>query len=73
MAMYAIAIGIPAEHVLFETMAEHSTENINYSYKKSKLLGYKTIALASDQFQTRSLRRFAHKRLSKDLMPFHNR
>jgi uncharacterized SAM-binding protein YcdF (DUF218 family) len=67
MAMYAEAIGIPKEHIYMELKAEHSTENIYYSYKKAKQLGFKTIALASDQFQTRSLRRFAHKRLSKDV------
>ncbi|MFT3909596.1 MAG: YdcF family protein [Ferruginibacter sp.] len=67
MAMYAEAIGIPKEHIYTETKAEHSTENIYYGYKKAKKLGFKTIALASDQFQTRSLRRFAHRRLSKDV------
>lgn len=67
MALYAAAIGIPKEHIFTETKAEHSTENIYYSYKKAKQLGFKTIALASDQFQTRSLRRFAHKRLSPDV------
>jgi uncharacterized SAM-binding protein YcdF (DUF218 family) len=67
MAMYAEAIGIPKEHIFIETKAEHSTENIYYSYKKAKKMGFKTIALASDQFQTRSLRRFAHKRLSADI------
>ena len=29
MAMYAIAIGIPAEHIYSETKAEHSTENLS--------------------------------------------
>ena len=67
MAMYAEAIGIPKEHIFTETKAEHSTENIYYSYKKAKKMGFKTIALASDMFQTRSLRRFAHKRLSLDI------
>lgn len=67
MALYAEAIGIPKENIFVETNAEHSTENIYYSYKKSKQLGFKRIALASDQFQTRSLRRFAHKRLSEDV------
>lgn len=67
MAMYGEALGIPKEHIFTETFAEHSTENIYYSYKKAKKLGFKTIALASDHFQTRTLRRFAHKRLSKDV------
>jgi hypothetical protein len=67
MAMYAEAIGVPKEHIYTELKAEHSTENIYYSYKKSKQLGFKTIALASDPFQTKQLRRFAHKRLSPDI------
>nr|AUN35622.1 membrane-associated protein [uncultured bacterium] len=67
MAMYAIAIGIPKEHVFTETKAEHSTENIYYSYKKARKLGFKTVALASDHFQTKSLRRFTRKRVSADV------
>lgn len=67
MAMYAEALGIPKEHIFTETKAEHSTENIYYSYKKAKQLGFKSIALASDHFQTHSLRRFTRKRVSADV------
>lgn len=67
MALYATAIGIPAEHVFYETAAEHSTENMYYSYRKAKELGFNKIALASDPFQTKTLRSFAHKRLSPDI------
>jgi len=67
MALYAAAIGIPKENIFTETKAEHSTENLYYSYKKAKKLGYQTIALASDPFQTKSLRRFARKKLSPDI------
>ncbi len=67
MALYAEAIGIPKEHIFTETKAEHSTENIYYSYKKAKKLGFNTVALASDHFQTKSLRRFCRKRLSPDV------
>jgi len=72
MAMYAEALGIPREHIFTETRAEHSTENIYYSYYKAKQLGFKTIALASDPFQTKSLRRFVRKKLSSDVdvIPF---
>ena len=68
MAMYAIALGVPKEHVFSETHAEHSTENIYYSYKKSKKLGFKTIALASDPFQTKTLKRFTKKKVSADVV-----
>ena len=67
MKLYAIAIGIPAEHLYTETRAEHSTENIYYSYAKANKLGFTKIALASDPFQTKQLRRFTHKRLSPDI------
>ena len=72
MAMYAKAIGIPPEHIFTENLAEHSTENIYYGYKKSKKLGFKTIALASDPFQSKQLRSFAHLRLSRSIgiIPF---
>jgi uncharacterized SAM-binding protein YcdF (DUF218 family) len=61
MALYAQALGIPKEDILTETKAEHSTENIYYSYKKAKLLGFDRIALASDPFQTKLLRRYTQK------------
>jgi len=67
MALYAQAIGIPKEHIFTESKAEHSTENIYYSYKKAKQLGFKDIALASDPFQTKMLQRFTRLRVSKDV------
>jgi uncharacterized SAM-binding protein YcdF (DUF218 family) len=72
MALYAEAIGIPKEYIYTETKAEHSTENIYYSYRKAKLLGFSKIALASDPFQTKLLKRFTKKRVSPDvqLIPF---
>jgi len=72
MALYAQALGIPAKNIFTEIRAEHSTENIYYSYKKAKQLGFKKIALASDPFQTRMLRRYIRKRVSPDvdLLPF---
>ena len=72
MALYAEAIGIPKEHIFTETKAEHSTENLYYSYQKAKQLGFKTIALASDPYQSKQLRLFAHLRLSRHIgiIPF---
>jgi uncharacterized SAM-binding protein YcdF (DUF218 family) len=70
MAMYAEAIGIPKENIFVETKAEHSTENIYYSYKKSKKIGFNTIALASDPFQSKQLRKFTYRLDPKiDLIP----
>lgn len=72
MALYAEAIGIPAKNIFTETNAEHSTENIYYSYKKAKQLGFKTIAVASDPFQTKLLQRYIRKKVSADVpvIPF---
>ena len=60
-------LGIPRQHIYTETMAEHSTENIYYSYKKSQQLGLKKVALASDPFQTRMLKRFTKRHASRDV------
>ena len=72
MKLYAIAIGIPGQNIFTEKKAEHSTENVYYSYKYATKLGFKRIALASDPFQTRTLRGYARKNLSRDigLIPF---
>ncbi|HTF28663.1 MAG TPA: YdcF family protein [Flavitalea sp.] len=72
MAQYASALGIPAAHIFSETRAEHSTENVYYSWRLAKTLGFKTIALATDQFQSKQLRRFIVKKVdpSIDLIPF---
>lgn len=66
MALYAVALGIPEENVFSETLAEHSTENIYYSYKKARKLGFERIALATDQFQAKMLKRFTKKIVSRD-------
>ena len=67
MALYGEALGIPKENIYIETEAEHSVENIYYSYKKAKMLGFEKIALASDPFQTRMLKRFVKVRLGPDV------
>lgn len=70
MALYAEQLGIPTEHIYTEKQAEHSTENLYYSYKLSKKLGFKTIALASDPFQSKMLEKFSHKlKLPIDFVP----
>jgi hypothetical protein len=67
MALYAKKLGIPKENIFTETLAEHSTENIYYSYKKAKKLGFSRIALASDPFQTKMLKRYTRKIVSPDV------
>lgn len=72
MSLYAGALGVPKQHIFTETKAEHSTENIFYSYKKARQLGFKRIAVASDPFQTKLLRRYIRKKVSPDIdvIPF---
>jgi uncharacterized SAM-binding protein YcdF (DUF218 family) len=67
MSLYAQALGIPKEHIFTETKAEHSTQNIYYGYRKARSLQFKKIALASDPFQTRLLKSFARRKLSRDV------
>ena len=67
MALYAVALGIPEENVFSETLAEHSTENVYYSYKKARKLGFERIALATDQFQAKMLKRFTKKVVSPEV------
>jgi len=70
MREYGKALGIPDQNIYTETKAEHSTENIYYSYKLAKNLGYKKIALATDPFQTAMLKSFVKKKeLNVDYLP----
>lgn len=61
MKIIADSLGIPPEHTFSETKAEHSTENVYYSWQLAKSLGFKKIALATDPFQSRLLKSFAKK------------
>lgn len=61
MATYAQEIGIPKEHIFVESRAQHSTENLYYSYKIAQENGFKKVALATDPFQSSFLRLFSNK------------
>ena len=52
MALYAIQLGIPKEHIFVEIQAEHSTENLYYSYKIAEQNGFKRVAVATDPTQS---------------------
>lgn len=67
MALFAQQLGIPDEHILIDTIAEHSTENLYYSYHQAKLLGYKTIAIATDPFQCAMLHKYAKKNFKETI------
>ena len=61
MKLMADSLGIPPEHTFYESKAEHSTENLYYSWKMAKEKGFEKIALASDPYQSALLRRFIRK------------
>jgi len=58
MKVIADSLGIPSDHTFSETKAEHSTENIYYSWKMAKKMGFRKIALATDPYQAGLLRSF---------------
>jgi uncharacterized SAM-binding protein YcdF (DUF218 family) len=58
MAAYAEALGIPKTNLFIEERAEHSTENVYYSYRLAKENGFSKIALATDPVQTSYMRKF---------------
>lgn len=66
MKLYAIEFGVPAEDIIVEDKAQHSTENVWYGYKLAKSMGLNNVALSTDPFQTRMTYRFGKRRL-KDL------
>lgn len=72
MGLYAQQLGIPAEHIFYDTLAQHSTENVYYSYELARKLGFKSIALATDPGQSSLLKRFTRKRFGTPIahIPF---
>jgi len=64
MGLYAQQLGIPKEHIFYETQARHSTENIYFSYLEAKKQGFKTIGLATDPFQSTFLKYFMYRRFA---------
>jgi hypothetical protein len=70
MKVMADSMGIPSNITFSETEAEHSTENVYYSWKMAKGLGFKKIAVATDPFQGSMLRGFIRKHTpGVDLLP----
>lgn len=62
MGLYARQLGIPEEHIFYDTLAEHTTENIYYAYEIARTAGFKTIALGTNPGQSRLIRRFTRRR-----------
>lgn len=68
MKIIADSLGLNPNQTFAETRAEHSTENAYYGMKMAQKMGFKRIALASDPFQTKSLRKMLKKRCNN--MPY---
>jgi hypothetical protein len=67
MGLYAQQLGVPAAHIFYDTLAEHSTENVYYSYELARQLGFKTIALATEYDQAILLKKFVRKRFQTSI------
>ena len=61
MALYAEKMGVPREHIFLETKAEHTTENLYYGYQLAKEKGFKTVAMATDPFQSNMISPYVDK------------
>ncbi|MBS1772218.1 MAG: YdcF family protein [Bacteroidetes bacterium] len=72
MGLYAQQLGIPRERIFYDTVARHSTENVYFSYLVAKQNGFKSLALATDPFQSFMLKGFLSKRFGTPIqrLPF---
>jgi uncharacterized SAM-binding protein YcdF (DUF218 family) len=68
MGLYAEKLGIPRENIFYDTCAQHSTENVYYSYMLARRHGFKSIAVASDIYQCFFLRSFIKKRFKNTIV-----
>lgn len=62
MGLYAQKLGVDKAHIYYDTLAKHSTENIYYSYRLARRLKFKTLALATDPFQSALLNAYTKRR-----------
>ena len=72
MGLYAEKLGVPKNHIFYDTVARHSTENAFYSYLVAKNNGFKLLALATDPFQSALLQGFTNTRMGTPIyhLPF---
>lgn len=68
MGLYAQKLGMPRSAISYDTVAEHSTENVFYSYLIAKREGFRTIAFVSDTYQTSFLKGFINRRFRTDIV-----
>ena len=51
MKIIADSLGIPPQHTFVEDQSLHTNENLRNSFKLAHQLGFKKIAIATDQYQ----------------------
>jgi hypothetical protein len=61
MKQYAVALGVPADKIFIEEKAEHSTENVYYSFCMARDMGFKNVALATDPYQNSYMSKFVRR------------
>lgn len=70
MRTMALQLNIPSTCIFTETNAEHSTENLYYSYLLAKKLGFKSIAFATQPAQASYMKVFNKKwELGIEMLP----
>lgn len=58
MKQYAIALGVDSNDILIETKAEHSSENVYYSFVMAREHAWTNVAVATDLVQVKMIRKF---------------
>lgn len=70
MRLCALELNVPSQNIFTETKAEHTTENIYYSYKMAKEMGFKKIAFATQAVQANFMRPFVKRfKFEVDMLP----
>jgi uncharacterized SAM-binding protein YcdF (DUF218 family) len=70
MKLIAIKAGIDSNHIFTETKAQHTTENLYYSFVLANQLGFKSIAFATEPAQSSFMKPFKRKfKLKLDFLP----
>lgn len=61
MREYAIALGVDSNDILVETKAEHSSENVYFSFVMAREHAWTNVAIATDLVQIKMIRKFVVK------------
>jgi uncharacterized SAM-binding protein YcdF (DUF218 family) len=62
MKQYAVALGVDSNNIFVETKAEHSSENVYFSYLLARENALTNVAVATDLVQTKMVKKFVAKK-----------